>query len=265
MSKESPGKNTSASNISYPKLREEGWKEVVSKSSGPRSLPLELKKVQVPTHAISRVIGRAGSNINAIRSATGAHIEVEKQGKVPGDRSITIKGTNEATKQAYHLITTLIRDPDVDIFQVLKKEGIGKVVTASNSSSQHITISTWDSKSSKPGSTTSSQDGDAFPSKKASAKTVIQSVTVTQSNASKSTIATPSSSRPATAKNLFASSSANAIQTSRSVVSSASQRVAGVGSKTITSYSSTIKPSTKNQPTASQTFAARVSSVNSDG
>jgi predicted RNA-binding protein Jag len=37
-----------------------GWKEVVRKS----------KKVSVPSNAISRVIGRGGSNINAIRYVT---------------------------------------------------------------------------------------------------------------------------------------------------------------------------------------------------
>ena len=45
-----------------------GWKEVVRKS----------KKVIVPANAISRVIGRGGCNINAIREMSGAHIEVEK-------------------------------------------------------------------------------------------------------------------------------------------------------------------------------------------
>merc|ERR1711860_151875 len=49
-----------------------GGKEVVRKS----------KKVIVPANAISRVIGRGGCNINAIREMSGAHIEVEKlQGK----------------------------------------------------------------------------------------------------------------------------------------------------------------------------------------
>jgi hypothetical protein len=38
-----------------------GWKEVVRKS----------KKVSVPSNAISRVIGRGGSNINAIRYMDG--------------------------------------------------------------------------------------------------------------------------------------------------------------------------------------------------
>lgn len=45
----------------------------------------------MPLNAISRVIGRGGSNINAIRCATGAHIEVEKQSKGQGERIITIK------------------------------------------------------------------------------------------------------------------------------------------------------------------------------
>lgn len=53
--------------------------------------PFRSKKVSVPPNAISRVIGRGGSNINAIRVATGAHIEVEKQSKSQGERIITIK------------------------------------------------------------------------------------------------------------------------------------------------------------------------------
>merc|ERR1719150_3472579 len=48
-----------------------GWKEVVRKS----------KKVSVPSNAISRVIGRGGFNINAIRELSGAHIEVVRKSK----------------------------------------------------------------------------------------------------------------------------------------------------------------------------------------
>lgn len=161
----------------YHGKREEGWKEVVRKSSVQQNtgngtlLPTtEVKKVQVPTHAISRVIGRAGSNINAIRAATGAHIEVEKQGKVQNDRSITIKGSIEATKQAQLLINTLVRDPEVDILHVLAKEGIGKVSITSNSS--HILIGTWDKNKQPSSSTTSSQDGDVAPVKHVNKKRV---------------------------------------------------------------------------------------------
>ncbi|KAL0098993.1 hypothetical protein PUN28_020200 [Cardiocondyla obscurior] len=56
--------------------REEGWKEVVrmgqSDDSGRfMNSRFRSKKVSVPTNAISRVIGRGGSHINAIRGATG--------------------------------------------------------------------------------------------------------------------------------------------------------------------------------------------------
>lgn len=65
--------------------------EIVSTNSRSTSPTYRVKKVAVPASAISRVIGRGGSNINAIRGATGAHIEVEKQSKGQGDRIITIK------------------------------------------------------------------------------------------------------------------------------------------------------------------------------
>lgn len=101
--------------------REEGWKEVVRKSSVQTVSESGVKKVSVPLNAISRVIGRGGSNINAIRQSTGALIEVEKQNKGQGERIITIKGTPDITKQAHSLITTLIKDPEVDIMSVLPK------------------------------------------------------------------------------------------------------------------------------------------------
>lgn len=115
-----PGSSTSPKQASK---REEGWKEVVRKSSVQALSSSEsgAKKVSVPLNAISRVIGRGGSNINAIRGATGAHIEVEKQSKGQGERIITIKGSAEACKQAHMLITTLIKDPDVDILQMLPR------------------------------------------------------------------------------------------------------------------------------------------------
>ncbi|CAH0553399.1 unnamed protein product [Brassicogethes aeneus] len=116
-------KGNSSTSPKQSTKREEGWKEVVRKSSVQTVSTSEsgVKKVSVPHNAISRVIGRGGSNINAIRGATGAHIEVEKQNKGQGERIITIKGSADATKQAFQLITTLIKDPDVDILQMLPK------------------------------------------------------------------------------------------------------------------------------------------------
>lgn len=56
--------------------------------------------MSVSSSAIARVIGRAGSNINAIREATNAHIEVEKMTtkREQATRMITIKGTADAIK-----------------------------------------------------------------------------------------------------------------------------------------------------------------------
>lgn len=89
----SPQSNKSSTSPKQSSKRDEGWKEVVRKSSVQAVSTSEsgVKKVSVPLNAISRVIGRAGSNINAIRGATGAHIEVEKQSKGQGERIITIK------------------------------------------------------------------------------------------------------------------------------------------------------------------------------
>lgn len=78
------------------------------------------KKVAVPLHAVSRVIGRAGCNINAIREASGAHIEMDKQ-KGQAERTITIKGSAEAMRQAQTMITALINDPDKQLDQLIPK------------------------------------------------------------------------------------------------------------------------------------------------
>uniref|UniRef100_A0A670K2E6 Ankyrin repeat domain 17 n=1 Tax=Podarcis muralis TaxID=64176 RepID=A0A670K2E6_PODMU len=91
--------------------REEGWKEVVRRS----------KKVSVPSTVISRVIGRGGCNINAIREFTGAHIDIDKQKDKMGDRIITIRGGTESTRQATQLINALIKDPDKEIDELIPK------------------------------------------------------------------------------------------------------------------------------------------------
>ncbi|XP_030046487.1 ankyrin repeat domain-containing protein 17 isoform X2 [Microcaecilia unicolor] len=91
--------------------REEGWKEVVRRS----------KKVSVPSTVISRVIGRGGGNINAIREFTGAHIDIDKQKDKTGDRIITIRGGTESTRQATQLINALIKDPDKEIDELIPK------------------------------------------------------------------------------------------------------------------------------------------------
>ena len=50
------------------------------------------KKMSVPSSVISRVIGRGGCNINAIRDTTGAHIDIDtNRQKTTGSCIVTIK------------------------------------------------------------------------------------------------------------------------------------------------------------------------------
>jgi len=127
------GANASANsgrNPAGPAVGETGWKEVVRKS----------KKVSVPAHAISRVIGRGGCNINAIRELSGAHIEVEKQGqKMGSERSISIKGSAEATRQAHAWIQAIISCPDKDIADIVGKQQL-KILQQSQSSGQQPVV-----------------------------------------------------------------------------------------------------------------------------
>ncbi|XP_053559300.1 ankyrin repeat domain-containing protein 17 isoform X2 [Bombina bombina] len=124
------GKLTVASPKRGPK-REEGWKEVVRRS----------KKVSVPSTVISRVIGRGGCNINAIREFTGAHIDIDKQKDKTGDRIITIRGGTESTRQATHLINALIKDPDKEIDELIPKSRLKNSSAISKASSMLSTIS----------------------------------------------------------------------------------------------------------------------------
>ncbi|XP_069599626.1 ankyrin repeat domain-containing protein 17 isoform X4 [Ranitomeya imitator] len=128
------GKLTIASPKRGPK-REEGWKEVVRRS----------KKVSVPSTVISRVIGRGGCNINAIREFTGAHIDIDKQKDKTGDRIITIRGGTESTRQATHLINALIKDPDKEIDELIPKNRLKSSAISKAVSSASFTVSSANS------------------------------------------------------------------------------------------------------------------------
>lgn len=107
---------------------EEGWKEVIRKS----------KKIVVPANQATRVIGKGGTNINAIRDASGANIEIDKI-KGVSDKTITIKGSADATKRAHDLITALIKDPDKGVQHIIPKIK-GKIV---NTNTLTISSNVW--------------------------------------------------------------------------------------------------------------------------
>ncbi|KAJ7416357.1 hypothetical protein BTVI_35786 [Pitangus sulphuratus] len=147
--------------------REEGWKEVVRRS----------KKVSVPSTVISRVIGRGGCNINAIRECTGAHIDIDKQKDKTGDRIITIRGGTESTRQATQLINALIKDPDKEIDELIPKNRLKS-------------------------STANSKTGSSAPATTTAANSSLVGIKVT-------TVAASSASQPASALSVPAISSAS--------------------------------------------------------
>lgn len=111
------------------KISDDDWKEVVRRQ----------KKINVPASAISRVIGRAGCNIKLVREISGAYIDIENQRnsqgeilKTGGDRQIVIKGSNEATKTAYQLITSLVNEPEKDLNQILNQLGLSKPILSTS-------------------------------------------------------------------------------------------------------------------------------------
>lgn len=281
--------------------REEGWKEVVRKCSMPQTAAtpeIGCKKIQVPLNAISRVIGRGGSNINAIRAATGAHIEVEKQGKTQGDRNITIKGVVEATKQAHNLISTLIKDPDADILSMLPRNNLPTASTASTKTvSSTITlpvINAWEKSVSAPVVAPIVSKTVTYSASNKSAVLVASAsiLPVKQPSSVTPTQLIPKTSRPPAAKSLF-NSQGSVIRPTPTISSShpaknmmsennkkggmisasgppqnaTKSSISAVSSHATSSSIQALKNSIKNAPTATvvttgapSTFAAKLSS-----
>lgn len=98
------------------KRSEEGWKEVVRR----------MKRIAVPGPFVSRVMGRSGTNIDAIRQASGAHVDVER-GRAGQDRMVTIRGNTDAIRIASNILTALMKEPDCDMSELLPgKQGGGR-------------------------------------------------------------------------------------------------------------------------------------------
>jgi len=78
----------------------------------------KCQRIAVPAKAISRIIGRAGCNINAIREATGAQVDLDKL-KNSSDAVVTIRGNADASRVAHDLVVALICESDKDIEQLI--------------------------------------------------------------------------------------------------------------------------------------------------
>lgn len=156
---------SSSAAVASPKRgakREDEWKEVVRRCE-------KSKKVLVSATAISRVIGRGGCHINAIREASGAIIEIEKQ-KGMGDKTVIIRGSAEATRMAHQLILSLVKDPERDLAEILPKGTVSRPSATGKSSSASGGSSNCSQQSTK--SSTSQSSGTQSKTSSASAGSV---------------------------------------------------------------------------------------------
>ncbi|CAJ0574622.1 unnamed protein product, partial [Mesorhabditis spiculigera] len=110
--------------------------------SGWKDVEVTRRKATVMTlssNAIARVIGRGGANINAIREATQASIEVEKQNtkREQTERQITIRGTADTVRNAIQMINGLVIDQESSVGDIIRQVmRSGSVSTGSADSSE---------------------------------------------------------------------------------------------------------------------------------
>ncbi|KAG9044980.1 hypothetical protein FS837_007206 [Tulasnella sp. UAMH 9824] len=76
-------------------------------------------KFEVPTKAISRILGKGGVSINEIKTNTGASIDVEKEESSPGKSSITVRGTGDQTKDAKAAIMAIASEVGDETTEIL--------------------------------------------------------------------------------------------------------------------------------------------------
>ncbi|KAL3102100.1 hypothetical protein niasHS_003509 [Heterodera schachtii] len=96
-----------------------------------------LQVLNIAANAIARVIGRGGSNVNMIREATGAHVEVEKQStrKEQTTRKITLKGSADSVRNAIRMIDLLLKDHNLLINEIVDRVVVTQRKSPSLSSS----------------------------------------------------------------------------------------------------------------------------------
>lgn len=76
-------------------------------------------KFDVPTKAVSRILGKGGVSINEIKTNTGASIDVEKEESSPGKSSITVRGTSDQTSDAKAAIMAIASEVGDEATEVL--------------------------------------------------------------------------------------------------------------------------------------------------
>ncbi|TKR69593.1 hypothetical protein L596_021733 [Steinernema carpocapsae] len=119
----------------------------------PSSVPLIMLKkgasgehdgsqvLKLTSSQIGRVIGRSGANINAIRDATNASIDIQKLStREDGRRTVTVRGGRKAVGKAVGIIELMLKDHDANVETVITRvlEGPTPSRRSSSSSSSDV-------------------------------------------------------------------------------------------------------------------------------
>uniref|UniRef100_A0A1I7YUZ0 KH domain-containing protein n=1 Tax=Steinernema glaseri TaxID=37863 RepID=A0A1I7YUZ0_9BILA len=82
----------------------------------------KCRTLSLNSSQIGRVIGRSGLNINAIRDATQAVIEVQKSSfRNDGHRDVIIKGTDQSVSHAVEIIELMLKEQDDDVEKIIER------------------------------------------------------------------------------------------------------------------------------------------------
>ena len=227
------------------------WKEVRSGRQ---------KRITVPSTAISRVIGRGGCNINAVREYSGAHIDVEKQKGQQSDRLIVIKGSADATKNAHAMINSLVNEPEKDLMEIIAELGLEEPAEREE---EVVPVQKTKASSSKSSSSKSSTTQPQL------ASMVFSSSQLTSSASSFTTSTKPSKSVSTTATVPFASTWTGPTTTTAAKTTKITSTPSGSPSKTVTNSSPETKPVVSSPfasvRSSSQPFPAKSPNPSSSG
>ncbi|KAF1745236.1 hypothetical protein MXB_3730 [Myxobolus squamalis] len=99
----------------------DGWKQVVRKSSAAKlDTNRKVVRTQIPSHLVSRLIGKGGTSINSIREKTSTVIDIDTIRKnMSGECAITIKGQFKDIRTVLCIISVIIHDSERSTTSIL--------------------------------------------------------------------------------------------------------------------------------------------------
>ncbi|XP_071735843.1 KH domain-containing protein At4g18375-like [Rutidosis leptorrhynchoides] len=103
------GPHSSSYRYGSPPRNDRGYESMSSYSSKHyRGLPPAASEMLIPGHAVGKVMGKGGANVDNIRKISGASVEISETKSSRGDRVAVISGTPEEKRAAENLIQAFI-------------------------------------------------------------------------------------------------------------------------------------------------------------